>query len=402
MRINLAILVIFALLLASCSASTSIGEAPTGENETSGAVDDGATTATGTSASETRLLELLALVPRSALSDSIVYLSDWELAGEQFGMGPPGDCTNEERLRNYMLELNGLGGINSPEAYTGQVFFGASSFVDLETEFGFSVCDITGVAEGGQLPHAATSFTVTTPVDLIDDRLRADPEWGPDLMVVNEGAEDEYYQWTDEPLRQYVERRTSMRSLGRGGAMLVADGFVVRSASTEPVEAIVTGDSLDDSTLAIDLVAALASENVHTAFITQPQRATLGLFELRASFEDVAAELESLRDMALEPYSLLGVGVGYERDERRTVLTVIMLNRNAENAVENVERFRRIVEESGPISDDAMWADYFTISSAEARGNLTVTRLIATDGERPVFSFALETFYRRDALFSTS
>lgn len=390
----------FVLLLAACSGSTSIGEPGAGEGQTISSDDDAPTTNTTTAAAEeSRLLELATLLPGSALSDSIVFLSDWQLAGEQFGMGPPGDCTNDERLRNYLLELSGSTGLDSPEAYPTQILSGGYDFVEIEAEFGFSICDITGVAEGGQPPNAVSSFTVDTPADLVDERLRSDPLWGPDLMVINEGA-NQYYQWTDEPLRNEIDRRTAMRPLGRGGAMLVGDGTIVRSPSPDPVEAIAEGDVLGDSKSVTDLVTELAAENAHTVFISQPNRVEPNLLGL--SPDDAEAEFETLLDMALEPYPLLGVGVGYDRDERRTFLTVVMLNRNAGLAAENAERFRRIVEESGPISSDASWSEFFTIASSEARGDVTVTRLVATDPDRPLFNFALQTFFRREALFSTS
>ncbi len=197
-------------------------------------------------------LRLMARLPRQvAVSQGSFGAKDLARARRAMGIEPLPHGADDLVVDAHLAQL--LKGMNT-------TVFGSQPLASsqLRAELGFGLEDIDQMVEGGVPPSEFYIATGRFDPAAIDSAGRSDPTWGPRLEI-KEHRGFTFYSW-GEDYRTSADF-TPVRSLGRGGRLVVGDGWI--SWTFGDAEARATIDAaLDTRTSAatIDLVRTAAEQ----------------------------------------------------------------------------------------------------------------------------------------------
>ncbi len=356
------------------------------------------------SGGETTMTDLLRYVPQSEDALHFLVATDYDLAAGATGAQKP-DGTDAEETIDWLQRL--AGAVDEGDGYVGAaaVLPGFDPAQDVEqwrNEFGFSVLDTRASLSSGSAPGDVAVFAVGDSADGIDAVVRADPNWG-DVLEERDGPGGPYYFWSDDNAPD-LERRSAVRVLGIGGLMAVRDDTVVRGTLGEPFDQALEAGANGGSVLELPAVAAvldvLVKNDVHSFFLSD-EVVVPDQLAVSNDATDVAEALQAAIDRGdfgpgLEPYELLGAGVAV--DDGQHLVVAAFAHGDEEQATTNVERLRSMIETGTSATTRRPWADWLTVRSAGADGNVSFVVLEVGDGSPRLW---ISAFLSRDSLYWT-
>lgn len=324
---------------------------------------------------QSTLAGLFAQMPQEVFNSGAVAASDWTLA-----VDPADIRCIESEVATFVLELSRVGAWIVGGAFDGPVWSVAPD--EMRADVGFALCEVVATASflpmgtASFLPLALTAergdvairsldvFTVTVAEETVDERLRADPVWSDDLLVMNEGTAGEFYQWGESASFQDTDRRTALRWLGRGGALAVRDPHVLRSTRPATIElALATSSSVLDVPGVTGILSVLEAEGAHTVELAR-QIAVAHRFPAGV---DGSAEGALLFDMA-------GFGVGYDSEAEAVFMTIVVANEPDVNAEDATARIAQLVNQGDP-RYMPIEAEQFVVTNQRTQDNLSIVRV---------------------------
>ena len=264
------------------------------------------------------------------------------------------DCSDDEAISEYVVALT-ASSFFLPQGW-GDARVDGTAF---EAEYGVSLCEVTAAADS-QSVRRPYAWVVDVAQSDIVSALEADPSWSDELTVETYRGK-EVFGWGNSPVGD-LSRLSAARPGGFGGRVVLEGDVFVRSSNERELVAVLDAQQ-DASTLASyesvqELVAYMDNSNAHTAIIYRSLEATLpntipgGIWE---SFEELDDAIAARPKLA--PYEFFALVVG--SDDEADAYSVAVLNTMAEDALDNTERLRAVLEEgvrlnAGP---DARWTD---------------------------------------------
>jgi hypothetical protein len=314
------------------------------------------------------LLDWLEVIPWTR--DSFLYFAvhNYTLIREQAGIDPYTGSDDPSEVRAYIAAT-----------YPGLLgaFFSRTNPAEVSawrSEFGFSFLEIEQELDIGRTPlHALHLFRVTVPPETIDQAVRNDPLWSPDLAIeYTNGAT--IYDWGD--YESDLERATEARHIGEAGELTVVDNLVIRSDGHDDLDPVLDGLS--------DRLPTLSA-------IAEYQSVAAALDDLGASVAIMSAEvilpggtvprgftLEEFLDQnpMLSPYLL--IGIGRTQTDEGVAAVVVLYHDSARHASENAERFcQEVATGFSTETAQARWEETLGLPSIQVSGRLMIAQFPA-------------------------
>jgi hypothetical protein len=353
---------------------------------------------------ETNVTRLLRYVPQSGDGVHFLVATDYDRAAEATGAQRPDGADAEETvdwLEQLTIAVDDEDGrVGAAAAVPG--FVARQEVEQWRDEFGFSVLDTRASLSTGSPPDEVAIFAVGDSADGIDATVRADPIWG-EALEERDGPGGPYYFWSDDGAMD-LERGSAVRVLGIGGLMAVRDEIVVRGTLAQPfdqaLDAGANGGSVLDLPAVAAVVGVLEQNDVHSFFLSD-EVVEPDPLAISNDATDGAGVFQAALDRGdfgpgLEPYELLGAGIAVDDDQHLVVAA--FAHDDEEQATTNVERLRSMIETGTSATARRAWADWLTVRSAGAVGNVSFVVLEVGDGSPRLW---IDAFLTRDSLYWT-
>jgi hypothetical protein len=204
-------------------------------------------------------VRLLGHVPSGAVEEAPLWLVDLRRAREQAGVsalagGASADAWRAQSQATFGSDnilLSPLGHA-TPEEVRAELGFGPEQFDQVVVIYG----GLPRYVAAGRFNRAAIAAAVS-----------ADPLWGPDLRVREEGGVT-VYAWGEDGMR-LTQKRSPMRDLGTGGRLVVGDGWLAWCYTDDEVAALVAAAADPRTSAAADDPIREAVEAGDDALLTQ-------------------------------------------------------------------------------------------------------------------------------------
>lgn len=174
-------------------------------------------------------VRLLAHGPATAVDEGPFWLVDLRRARDQSGVEALADGASADAWRAHSQATFGFDnvlasplGSATPEQVRAELGFGPEQFDQVLVMYGVGVGRYVAT---GRFDRSAIAAAVA-----------ADPLWGPDLRVREEGGLT-VYAWGEDGMR-LTRKRSPMRDLGAGGRLVVGDGWLAWCNSDDEVAAL--------------------------------------------------------------------------------------------------------------------------------------------------------------------
>ena len=264
--------------------------------------------------------------------------------------------------------------------------------------FGFSIGTVIAALEVGVPNNEIKVFAGTDP-ESIEAAVRRDDAWSR-VMTRRRLPSGLLLDWGDG---RRNDASNAARTAGEGGQLLLRGELAVRTTASPTMDAVLaglaTGDTLADDVTVMSVINTLFDANLLDANLLDAGRPSAGVYSIllsdRIITSDAGAGDRRRENLALEPYALLGIGLG--RDPNGFVGVIVVAHDTPTAAARNFDTFGRILTEGISSITGERWADAITIRSAERRGDQ-----IAFVVEPMVPDGPIQAFLRRDSLFWTT
>lgn len=213
------------------------------------------------------IVGLLGRIPETATSAGYVTVVDLTAAAATAGITTPDPGASEDEIVGY---LSGL----PRDALFPDLLRNSLRLFDVgapAAELGVDWVAVNAAILAGYPPETYEVLVGTFDVAAIDQAVRAEPVWS-DLLTTAEHRGVSYYSWGAD-LRADVERRTTLRPLGRSSRLALDDEYLYWAPWTAGVEGLIDAGAGAVPTLADDaalnrVARALAGAGVYSAVLT--------------------------------------------------------------------------------------------------------------------------------------
>ena len=332
-------ILVLAVLLAGCGDDSGISISTTGVPTTTATTTTTATSTTDDVADDAGwIVDLLARIPDTADSASLVTLADLAGAARAAGVAVPSPGASPDEVTAYVLAL-------PRDALLPELLQRTASDVgSLRAELGFDHAVVEAAVGAGEPPEQFLVLKGAFDAGSADAAVHSDPVWS-DLLVTQEHAGVAYYAWGAD-LEIDVERVTPARPLGRGGRLALDDGYLYWVPWTAGLDSLIDAaagavPTLADGAPLRQAAEVLQRERVYAAMLTDvPLVAGPGL------------------SGALAPYLVLGLGGG--RDDAGPFWVVVVIHDTAAAAEQSAAGFRSAIAEGMALGVNAPWSERVT------------------------------------------
>ena len=362
--------------------------------------------------------ELLALIPNTPDTRSIVFLNDYVLLRKAANVALPGPGANQQALQNYLQALV------TTMFERGVRGFGQAPHISGYSEYALSVQDVPGISRHlgfdlrdvdqsalagmppGQLGVMLGEFDSAATDAALKNCATSVPDCDPPVLQSHAGIN--FYSW-GEGLRGDLRRRFSppaFDQFGRGGRIAVQDSHVFYALETSGMNALIEA-SLDRRTslLASEkfrlLAKAMSQLDAHASVLSDRNMSvedTISkLLGDRYSEEDanqIRAQLAATP--VLRQYLVFATGEGIDQDG--PYMAIALVHGSAEAAEENVNLLlRRINEASSLVRRGMRWSEMVDKAAVRAEGRVLLAKLHGPiAGAWPNFVFQPDTLFAHD------
>jgi hypothetical protein len=325
--------------------------------------------------------ELLGIIPDTPQTRQAIAVSDYDRMRRHFGIAPPEEPSDDAQREAHFEALAQVPRGGAPSTFlSGLDLFG--HFLILAGYLGYRRVDqdiVAGLPPGRYEAVRGAFDPAAAEREIVACAGCPPPDREQYLGVA-------YYSW-DEDFHQNLSIRLSppaFDQLGRGGRIAVTDEYVFRALWTGGLRQMISawrgGPSLRADPDFRLLARGLDSAGAYTAYLTDrtqgPALAAEALAEVALAEPATRMRVEAAWNppagaAVLEPYVLLGVGVG--RDSAGEPYTAVVLVHATEQAArENVDLLRRRIGETVSVRDDTPWSRRFTSVDAGSDSRVLV------------------------------
>ena len=340
--------------------------------------------------------ELLALIPDTPETRSLVYLSDYEVLRKAASVALPGPNANQEALKNYLrllattiFELGATGWGEAPyiSGYTrhalatlrpGQYTPGMTPFLAFDLR-DVKQSGLAGAPTGmlgvmlGDFDPSATERELKNCAALV-------PNCDHPLSQTHEGVA--FYSWGRD-LEVDLTRRfgpPAFDQLGRGGRIAVQDRHVFYTVETPGMQALIEASlgqrhSLLDVEEFLLLAKAMSELGSHASILSDQ---TLSMEESIQRLHIPEEDVERIRAQmattpALKPYIAFATGEGIDQDG--PFMALALVHGKPQRAEENATLFLRRINEASSLVYGQRWDEMVDKAAVRAEGRLLVAKL---------------------------
>ena len=339
--------------------------------------------------------ELLALIPNTPDTRSMVFLNDYVLLRKTANIALPGPNANQEALQNYLQALvttmfdRGVRGFGQAPYISGYTQFALSvqDAPGINPHLGFDLRDVGQSAVAGNPPGQLGVMLGDFDPAATDAALRncaaSVPNCEPPILQSHAGVN--FYSW-GEDLRLDVIRRYSppaFDQLGRGGRIAVLDSHVFYTVESPGMKALIEA-SLDRRTslLALEKFRLLAKPmsqlGAHASVLSDQNMSVedtisklLGNRYSEEQANQIRAQLAATP--VLRPYLVFATGEGIDQDGPYMALALV--HGSAETAEENVNMLLRRINEASSVLTRQPWSEMVDKASVRAEGRVLLAKL---------------------------
>jgi len=331
---------------------------------------------TGQVASESnRWLELLKVLPKNETTLKGAYLQDSAYLKEKVKQHP---------------EITDRYGVSHLSASSMSSLFSRYNFVDTEIvneykdTLGFTFDNVGQMISSGEDPRVYEAYRGSFNKADIDSAVKSGPL--NDLLEIVQYGDSEFYSWGGDD-EFNLDRRSSVRPLGRGHRLALVDDFIFWMVWTEGIEEMIDSyndrvDSLADveeyrsiaeGLAALDVFHAYFSMNIHSYsdmvnWLEQNQDYPHYHPEAKQRIE------EAIEDTALlQPYRAFATGAGL--DEDGYYLAIVLLNPDEDTASRNASLLKKRIKETRSVWQENSWMYWIDSMRVEHKGRLTTAKL---------------------------
>jgi hypothetical protein len=365
----------------SASGSSATGSDPSASGSASGD--------SGVEAADATIASMLAMVPTSIAGDPAtdtgVMINLYWKAAAAGGLTVPDDPTDADAQAQYAMDLTsrtdkhlGVAGtdllqqLGSPVSSAGQPI---------------ALSDVAADVQAGQPPHVAVAARGNFDTSAIDTAFRNNTDWKDELTTPDYHGHT-FYRWMDDLKMDVTKRYTGLfTDLGQSRRIALPDAstflysrddatmHALLDAGDDPASVSLAGD---DEHLAV--ATALDEHDVYSALIIGQQLLAPLVTSSNLSPEQAKKVIAVMREHALKPYLLAGIGETLVGGSPRTV--IVLANADADAAEANAEALRGLITDGQSMQSQRPWSDFFGIDSVSTDGSLTIGVLTLTDPAR--------------------
>jgi hypothetical protein len=265
--------------------------------------------------------------------------------------------------------------------------------------------DIAADVQASAPPRIAIAARGSFDTTAIDRAFRDDPTWQDELTTPSYHGHT-FYRWLDDLKIDMTKLNTGLfTEVGSSRRMAFPNASTFLFGRDDATMHALLGVAADPAgSLASDaryrqVAAALDEQDVYSAMILGPQPLDpLVAVISKLTPEQAKQVLAEMRQHALKPYLLAGIGEALVQGSPRTV--IVLVNSDDDAARANAEALRGLITSGKSLQAQQPWSDFFGIDSVTTDGAVTIGVLTLTDPARvTAWSRAV---YNRDTLLAMS
>ena len=331
--------------------------------------------------------ELLALIPDTPDTRSLVFLNDYVLLRKALNVALPGPEANQEEVKDHFMSLAIM--INE----IGVPTWGEAPFISGYTQYALRTSGmgeylafdqrnvhqsaVAGVPPG-KLGVMLGNFDPAATDAALEHCAASVPECEPPLRESHDGIA--FYSWGGDLEADFTRilGPPALDNFGRGGRIAVQESHVFYTMETPGMEGLIEA-SLGQRRSLLDvenfslLANAMSQLGAYASLLSDQTlsvedgiAAMLGDVGTEEARERIRAQLSATP--GLRPYLAFATGGGV--DQEGPYMALALVHPNAETAVENVTLLRRRVNESSSFMTRQPWAEMIDHVEVRAEGRV--------------------------------
>ena len=343
--------------------------------------------------------ELLALIPDTPNSRSMVFLNDYVLLRKTANIALPGPNANQEALHDYLRSLvttmfeRGVRGFGQAPYISGYSEFSLRTpssgqyAPGISPHLGFDLRDVGQSAVAGnppgQLGVILGDFDPAATDAALKNCAASVPDCEPPILQSHQGVS--FYSW-GEDLRADLTRiltPPAFDRLGRGGRITVQENHVFYTVESPGMKELIEA-GLDRRSSLLDvekfrlLAKAMSQLGAHALLLSDQDMSVedtisnlLGNRYSEEEAKQIRAQLAATP--LLRPYLVFATGEGIDRDGPYMALALV--HGSAEIAEENVNLLLRRINEASSILTRQPWSEMVDKAAVRAEGRVLLAKL---------------------------